>query len=242
MLDMSRTNFADSTEMAIAAGVNQILEGTGLVRTIESGKAVVGNGSAANAEIFAGVAVAQRYPGTTAIMVERVTMSAAAASLCTATLKKIPKAPSTDLLVKNGATAIVTWGVNAAAVDANTKFNTTGTTLTLHSDLATLPIDVTYRYDLSAEERSRMFGDTQTSASVGELTDTIGVIQQGVVFTDMFDPSDDWATFNSTNTLKVGANGVFTMASGATGATVAGSVEFVPTADVPYLGLRIRAA
>lgn len=244
MLDMTRTNFGESAEYPLVAAAAQILEGSGLVRTIEGGVAKVGNGSGADTEVFAGVAVSQHYPATTGVMVERLTMSAASANLCTATLKRTPKAPTTDVLVKSGATVVSVTHVAAASVDTATEYNinTSTNVLTLDDAYAGLEVDVIYRYDLTVIERTRMYGDTQSQASVGEVTDTVGVVQQGVVFTDQFDPSDDWAAVTAATVIKLGANGIFTMASGATGATVPASVEAIPTTDVPFLGLRIRAA
>lgn len=234
MLDVSNTRPGTSTELPVYSLAGAVEEGVALIHIPEGGLGKVQPSTGgANTNIFAGVALGYYTLPTQGVRVEEITVPSGAPY--TVTLKAAPLAPSTGMLVKHNAT-VYTYD---AAADATGEYAVADKVITFNSADANKKVVVTYRYTLSLQEALALTGDGVPGAvAPAAVTQTIGVIQKGVVYTDKFDTNDDWAAADIAD-IKAGANGFFQR--GGTGAAVRGYVVHVPSADKPFLGLYIDA-
>lgn len=118
------------------------------------------------------------------------------------------------------------------------------TTATVDGKVATIEdqkgkmVKVQYRYQPSMEEVMTTDRVLIPFMAASELTESVGVILEGVVYTDMYEASVD---FNDVNIkLAVSTNGLVTKQdeSGSL-AEINGVVISVPGIDTPFLGIRL---
>jgi len=251
MIQIANSYFTNSRELPVSAASPRILEGQALVKSIENGNAVVRPSTGASTELFAGIALGQKFNPDSAIFVQIVHVPAV--SPYVANLTWTPIASASNMLARvvsvDPNTQVVT-PVSLAVYDA-TLANAAGyavavggnnaLTMSFNAALAGKTVEVTYQYSLTMMQLIALYGETYSPFTASEITGSIGVISDGMILTDQFEVSDNWAAFTSATPLVAGPNGLFTMASGAVGAPVSGSVEHVPTETSPFLGLRVLA-
>jgi hypothetical protein len=101
-----------------------------------------------------------------------------------------------------------------------------------------MAVRVQYRYAPSTTEvlmEDRVLIPTMSST---DMLGSIGVIMEGIVYTDQFDAKANFA--DTSMSLCVTATGLVGMqASNGTLAAIPGSVVSVPGVDTPFLGIRI---
>lgn len=230
MLDLNRCMIMESYLREVASTVGNVEEGVPMIHVLENGVGVLAKAAGNSGEMFAGVSQSKHIRPTTGRMVE--TLKVPASGTYAVSLSRTPTGAAADRGVFNaGGTALT----SAAAVDAATKYNLTGKTVTVDSSLAGQDITIQYQYDFTATESALMFGSDLAVLDV-IAAKNIGVIDTGVIYTTCYDPGVNWAT---TTAVKLGA-GIFT-GSGGSGTAVTAIVVSVPTAGDAFLGLHLKS-
>lgn len=96
---------------------------------------------------------------------------------------------------------------------------------------------VTYKYSLSVVQARALYGDVQPGGYSGAYVGQIGLLKRGMIYTDQFDASKNWAAATG---VKSAAGGQVTDQSGS-GITLPAQIIAVPNAEVAYLGLEFSA-
>ena len=226
MFDFARTRIESSREIKVHSLYPITSEGLILVHDMENGEGVVRMSSGlSNNEIVAGFSLAQNMSATQAIMVEDLV----APSTLTVVLQRAPTAGA-EMLVK----------ANGVAKALTTDFTVAGNVVTLVTIPAGAVLQVVYRYNLLAAEAQMLYGDQPIGPTAAAFLGSVSVITKGVVYTNNFDTSADWAgAVDASTPVKAGANGRLQL--GGTGGKVDGWVAHAPSADVPFLGVYINA-
>ena len=216
-------------------------EGQALVAAMYDGNLVYKASTGATNEVFAGVAlmenimptdvpliVNQRFAaGTNIIPMSGIAANPATRSLCTV----------------NGGALTYTSGVPVSgefgiAADGSILLNAAQTATAFN-------LYFSGRRTLNVAEARYVLGDGPIGVNASHANGVISRIVSGEVFTDQFDETADWPTAvtDSAVPVKIGAGGKFTCGA-AVGAVVTDRVyvTHVPTADNPFLGLRIALA
>lgn len=227
MLDLTRTRIARSVERPVAVGVTITDEGQPVVA--DSTGSVFGVKPCTNtaAEQFMGVSLSQQMTPLEFPKIEELTVSG-----LVVTTAKTPLAGT--IRVYNVTKAAVVTAGGAAG-----NYGISGSTITIVTGGTTVNTDVlrvSYRYAPTTLEARSLQGDIPPGGAASLTLGTIGVIEEGDIYTTEYDTSVDWTANPVIVTL--GASGVFTI--GGTGTAHPGiRVINVPTSADPYLGLRI---
>lgn len=236
MLLMTKTRIVDSIERAtVSTGVTA--EGQPLVADYTGGVfSVKPAGGNAN-EQFVGIARAQQLSLTKATKVEVLTVGAS----LVVTLSKIPLAYTSLRLrdVTAGADLAVDSTGPASAILA--LLDTGTATVHFHSTQQGHVIEFTYRYVPSTIDALALQGNIPAGGAASLILDSVEVLQVGDVYTSEFDPTADYTDESKAICTMAGA--LFTNASPGGGKVAVPNavVIEVPSADSPYLGLRISA-
>ena len=236
MIDQSRTKWYIAKDMPIASGVTKLDEGSALISVIENNEAKVKPSTGgSNNEIFVGVAYSQMDAASVSTDVRTYTIPA---SPYTVTLPNTPVGGVTAVLVKDSTGTVYTVAATAPSATGNVQL--VGAVLTFHSSDVGKTVTVTYKYNLTVFQARSLTGDGILGlGNPVSASGSCGVIMNGLVFTDQFDPGADWGAANVAD-IKAGANGQFQR--GGTGATVTNAyVIAVPSVDKPFLGLQLRS-
>lgn len=225
LIQESITMPAISTELTIKSG-------SGLVVKMENGEGKASNGTASTSEVFIGIAMTEYVQPQVGTRVEQVTAPAGGGSV---TLGKSPIGAVTNMRIVNVDGSQDVNPVSTSASGAGV-INLTGAVLTFNAADANKVYNVTYRYNLTVQEASYLWGDGVAHNPANAVTNTMSVIKRGNVYTDQFDTGADWYIDNITD-ICVLASGLF--GRGANGAPTKLKVIRQPTADFPFLGLRI---
>jgi hypothetical protein len=194
MLNMNASRIAESGSFALSAAVTSVREGAALIGVMEGGSLVAKETAGGNAEVFLGFAAAQIATVTEAPKVEEVTIPASGPF--TVTLAKTPLAPATRVGVQviNAAgevTATFAWDANATL--AAGEFIISGNVITFHTDDASKRVRITYVYAPTVTEARMIYGQG-VGDGAQSVIGAVGVIRRApVLFTDMYDSSDNWA-------------------------------------------------
>jgi hypothetical protein len=116
--------------------------------------------------------------------------------------------------------------------------NQTITVQAVNSDLF-----VVYKYSPTTENARWIYGDFIPGNQAHNQFGRIGVVFNGIVVTDMFDPAVNWASVtdaSDANRLRGGANGLVTV--GGNGCLIPGKVVSIPTPDLPFLAIAVGDA
>ena len=236
MLNLSACTIIETRPVELAEGITSLQEGCALVYVLENGISKMKPSRGAAGEFYAGVSLGNPVIPTRSNKIEQVKVPAA--SPYTVTLARAPLADPFVAVEAAGANPRVVLAKAGAA--SATEYAISGSVVTFHSSFAGRTVTVMYPYSISYSEVVQGIAGFDASR-VTDLTSvpTFGCIAVGEVFTDMFDPSVDWASFSSSNRIKLAANGMFTI--GGSGTTVEGVVTAVPSVTNGYLGMRIPA-
>lgn len=126
-----------------------------------------------------------------------------------------------------------------------------GTHYQLAADNQTITVQATnadlfvvYKYSPTVESARWTYGDFIPGNNAHNQFGRIGVVFNGLVVTDMFDPAVNWGAVtdaSSGNILRGGANGVVTI--GGSGCVITGGkVVRIPTPDLPFLTIAVGDA
>lgn len=227
MIYFPLSKFVDSSDTAVAPGVVIDAEGLALMRATGAPASGVMKTAGASSDAFAGFSVAGTsaapFAQPYASKVEDFVVPASG----TVTLAQTPV--SGQIAILNVATG--------ALIAISTPVTLTGATIT--GLTAATSIRVTYLYAQSVVQARARQGDVQPGGYSGAYVGQVGIIKRGLIYTDQFDASKNWAAATD---IKTAANGQLTDQTGS-GATLAGAyVVAVPTTEVPFLGIEFSAA
>jgi len=231
---LGNTRIIQSKEFPVVAGNTVTAEGQAIIQTMVSGVEQCVISAGATDSVFLGFSYGEVFTPLTKSIVETVTVPAAGAA--TVTLKHAPLT-NTQCWAYDSTNAVNQTIGNP--VNAN-EYTIVSTLLTFNVLKAGAVMDITYRYTPTALELGSFEDNISvTSYSGSDYIGSIGVIQQGEVFTDQFDASVDWDSYTS---VKVIAGGLLSTNAG-TGTEITGAViTHFPTVDLPYVGIRFNAA
>jgi len=223
MIYFPLSKLVDTSEAVVAAAAVITAEGQALVRAVGAPSTGVQQSMAADGnEIFAGFAIAgvsaAPLPALYGTKVETFTVPSSG-------IVALAQTPVSGQLAVYDITA-------GAAVAPPTVVGATVTTLT-----AGHVVVVTYKYALTVVQSRALQGDVQPGGYAGATVGQIGLAKRGLIYTDQFDASINWAAVTA---IKLAANGQIT--SGGAGATIPGYVVSTPSREVPFLGLEFSAA
>lgn len=230
MLKLSLCRIKDIKEFPMGTGLTVNAEGLGLCSSLVSGVETA-KFYTTGTDRFLGFTYGENLTPVTKSKVEDVVCPAT--SPYTVTLSK------TNIVADQYNLYNVTSG---SAITKDTGYSlatTTGIITFTDSDLYGCTIRATYKYtptvaEVLAEDRMSLLQKTATDvlSQIGVILGSGGDVE---VYTDQFDAATDW---NAATGLKVGADGVVYNQAGTGIAVPNGVVCFVPTPDVPFLGIR----
>lgn len=228
MILFNQSRIVESFERPVAAGQTVDQEGRALVGVLTAGAYGVKFAAGSGTEQFVGIsfntpAILTRIP----LMVD-LTQSAGN----TLTLPQTPV--SGTLRIQNLSTGtVLSAGV---ATNAN-EYSVSGTTVTMNAGTTGIKFRVWLAYVPTVAQAVALFGNTQPGGQAGLALGQVGTITRGDVYTTEFDTTSDWVTGG---TVKLGANGLFTLSGSGTSLTNVRIIS-VPSigAGVPALGLQL---
>jgi hypothetical protein len=235
MLDLTQSRIYESIATPLYNFSTTFEDGTGLIgKQVNGIMSATVNAVATNNDLFLGVAMSTLTLPTTAPVVVPITVPTSAPY--TVVLTNTPN--SGQIQVQYAATAgSFISETTTGAVTAAGEFNLTGSTLTFNAADAGAALIVTYNYNVSVIQAQALAGVGLIGGiSPANITGTIGTVKRGLIFTSLFDASVNW---NSTTSVVVGNNGIFTAGTN-TGAAVNGYVASAPSQYSPFLGLWLR--
>jgi len=234
MIDLKRTHSDKTLGRSLAAGTVIDQEGLVLCAVLENGEEVAKlvAAPAGTDKVLGFAKTANSTPARTS-KVESVLVPGALAASLTAQLSEANVVVSAIRVVihsTGGALNVITVGVPASG---EVLVAASGL-LTFHVDQAGLKMDVTYLFDLTVMQSKQRFGERHVNNR--DLNATFGHIEVGCGFTELFTDQFDAAAAWGSGPIKLGANGTLVM-SGA-GPVLNLTVIHVPSAELPFLGVR----
>lgn len=218
MLHTGMLKIIDSQDTPIVPGEVISAEGMPLVRELVNGREHVRVGSSVKAP-FMGISYSESLTPLVKSKVERVMANPDTGKFC---------------LIHEPITGQVSFYDEAGAVI--TDATVTGREVTAESQKGKY-VRVQYRYQPTTYEVITEDRILVPSMSASDMTGTIGVILQGVVYTDMFEASADFSAPDIE--LAVSENGLVTVQDEEkTLAPIPGTVVAVPGIETPFLGIR----
>ncbi len=219
MIYFPLTKLVDSAEAVVSPTANITAEGQALVKVANG----VAPATGAADEIFAGFAVlgvsAAPLPALYATKVESFVVPGSGI----VRLGQTPVAGQLAAFNNTAAAAIATPTVAGQTVTGLTAGNT---------------VTVTYKYAVTVIQSRALQGDVQPGGYAGAYVGQAGLGKRGLIYTDQFDASVNWAAVKE---IKLAANGQLTGDAG-TGEALKAYVVSVPNQEVPFLGLEFSAA
>lgn len=236
MLDASRSRYEKNQEFPLLSTVTINAEGLALQKVTENGIGKVRPTNGVANSIFMGFSFGYRFPApATAVKTEAVVVSSAGV----ATLSRTPTAVA-DMIVIKGTSYTGTALANVASAPTVAQWKLNGSTVETHVDNAGATLFVVYRYALTVLESQLMFGDAYPGPQGPNVIGSIGVVQTGIIYTDAFDTSVNWAAMDAEDTPIIGgANGRLTNTGAGCSLRGFATVISVPSAGDPWLGIEL---
>ena len=219
MIYFPMTRLVDSSEAVVAPTANITAEGQALVKAATGVAPSLGT----SADVFAGFAVLGVSAAPLAALYGTKVESALVPGNGVVTLGRTPVPGQLAVFDNTAGAAVASPTVSGNTVTGLTAGNT---------------VTVTYKYALTVLQSRALQGDTQPGGYAGTYVGQVGLAKRGVIYTDQFDASVNWAAATG---IKLMANGQITNQAG-TGVAIDGYVVAVPNQEVPYLGIEFSAA
>lgn len=236
MLNMAKCSIIQTLALPVSASILAIEEGQALVYAFENGEQTVKPSTGAAGEFFAGVSFSRATTPTTVPIVEEITVPTAAPF--TVTLAKTPLANPAAYIQAVGASPRVVLA-SAVAADA-THYSLAGDVMTFDASFSGRTVQVVYRYTISHVEAVYKFNFDAFATVDLVSASVIGVVKDGIIVTDQYDSTADWATWNGATPITLGANGQFTI--GGVGTAIANAaVMAVPSVNDGFLTIHLAA-
>jgi hypothetical protein len=217
------SKYLDSSEAVVAPGAVIDAEGLVLVRANGAQAAGVLPSTGGTAETFAGFSIAgtSAAPFAEGFTNKQETFRVPASGKVTLQFAPVP--------------------TQFFAFDNDTNVAVSPAPTLAGKELSGLPVGdsvtITYKYPLTVVQARALHGDVQPGGYSGAYVNQIGLLKRGMVYTDQFDASKNWAAATS---VKAAAGGQVTDQSGS-GITLPAVIIAVPGSDVTYLGLEFSA-
>jgi len=248
MISRPLTRIVNSIEMAVLSTPQvpypSFAEGMALVRTAGVTSAGVSPSTGTATDVFAGFAFAgtSAYPFQENYTNSVETYVVAGGQI---SLNFVPVGSGTaqvQLFIFDNTTntpVTLTGATQTTAGSTTVTGLTTGDTVT-----------ATYKFATSIIQEVSIVGNVQPGGYSGALVGQIGVITRGVVYTDQFDASQNWAAASAGAATQIilGANGQLTLGTpvGGGGAALAGTlfpgfVVAAPNEYYPFLAVEFSA-
>lgn len=194
MLNLNASRIAESSTFALSAAVTSVREGAALIGVMEGGALVAKETAGGGSEIFLGFAAAQHVTATEAPKVEEATIPASGAY--TITLAKTPLNPTTGVGVQfidaNGVvTSALVYDANGTLIAG--EFSIVGSVVTFHSTDAGKKVRITYKFAPTLTEARMIYGQGVGDGAQSTIGAVGAITRAPILFTDMFDASDNWA-------------------------------------------------
>lgn len=223
MLNTMRLKIIDSQETPIVPGEVVAQEGMPLVKVLVNGKEHCRCGNSEKAP-FMGFSYTESLTPAIKSKVEVLVADPDEAKVV------IAATPVTGQIAVYDATE------NTLVADATVE----GNVVTVPEALKGKEVKVVYRYAPSVQEVLMQDRVLVPSISASDMTGSIGVILQGVIYTNYFDASADFSDLSKELCVtEAGLVGV--QAAGGELAKIPGTVIALPGVDNPFLGIRLVA-
>jgi len=225
---LAKSKIVQSKEFPVMTGSTITAEGLALIQQLSGGVEYVLPSAGGGTEIFMGFSYGEVFTPATKSVQETLVVPAAGAVTLT-----LLHAPLTDTQVSayDVTNSVIQTLGNPAVVN---QYTCVSGLLTFNAAKAGTTMRITYRYSPTAEELVASDSVRITSFSASEYITSIGVIQEGEVYTDQFNANRDWSAATGVKTM---AGGLLDNQAGA-GTTISCVITHVPDANFPYLGIR----
>lgn len=227
MIYFPQTKGYVSLELPVAVGQMVTAEGQAVVAVNGTDGSFGCKPSAGAAgEQFVGVAVSQQIPITSKAWLENFVVPTGLSR-------------STQYLPVTGTVSVydfTTGTVVPSSGAAGSFWTLSGQTLTLPASTAGHTVTVSYKFATTVTMSRYLQGDIFPGGPAGYVVNQIGLIKNGIVWTDQFDTTVNWNVANPVVTL--GVNGQFTI--GGAGTPVNCIVTNSPSSGSPFLGLDLN--
>ena len=222
MLNLNKTRILASKEFAVATGVTINAEGIALMQVMENGveKCAPASGTSGT---FVGFSYAQVFTEAVRSEVKEYKLDSSGIHVI-----ELAHEPITGQINVYDTVA----GSSLSSGDPSSSpgtFAISGRNLTVNVADPTLLV-VTMRFSPSLVEAFYDGGIASTPLSATDVIGSIGVIQAGEVYTNMFDASIDWRSVSSVKAK----DGLLSN----TGIDTNCKIIEIPSVDSPYLGVR----
>jgi hypothetical protein len=237
MYDLNKSHATQRLGRKIRTGDKLEVEGAVVMAVIEDGvekAALFSSAPSSTDKVLGFTTLAHAQPSRTSACEKVVVPSAPAAlevgvrntNLVTSRIRAVRK--------DNGLVLTIDETFAGSTSNDTVKVDLSKGLFKFHADEAGKEIEITYLYDLTTLQSKQKFGErhinnTGLEADFGETTVLTG---SGEIWTDHFDPSQDWSAATA---ITVGANGLITKGGSKTLSAV---VIGVPSESSPLLGLR----
>jgi len=225
---LAKSKVVQSQEFPVMAGSTITAEGLALIQQLSGGVEYVLPSAGGGAEIFMGFSYGEVFTPATKSLVESLVVPAAGA--VTLTLLHAPLT-NTQVFAYDVTNSLAQTLGNPAVAN---QYTCVGTLLTFHAAKAGVTMRVTYRYSPTAEELVAEDNIRITSFSSTDYVGSIGVIQEGEIYTDQFNATRDWGAATSVKTM---AGGLLDTNIGA-GTVITCVLTHIPDVNYPFLGIR----
>jgi hypothetical protein len=223
MIYFPSSKFNISRELPVAVGASVTAEGAALIADNTGGVFGAKMSAAGGSEVFLGLSVGQQMTLTSLTKAESFVQ---------------PGSNTVTLAFTPTASTLGVWDVTTGAVIAagGGGWSLSGKVVTLQAGTVGHELVCYYKYSPTAAQARMVQGDVFPGGPAGTAISQIGVIANGIVYTDQFDTSVNWNA--ASIAVKTAANGQLTI--GGAGTTLTNvKVIAPPVAGFPFLGLLI---
>lgn len=221
------SKIVQSREFPVLSGAQVNAEGVAMAQDFENGVEVIKPSTGAANEKFMGFSYGPVFTPVTKSLVESLAVPASGAAVVA--IQNVPVAG--QIFIRDLTTGVVQDAGDPA--NAN-EYSISGKNITFNAATAGNTMLIQYRYSPTALELQLEDNLMITTVSPTAVLNSVGVIQQGEVWTDMFDASKD---FSAATAIKMAAGGILTDHTGS-GSAINGMLTHVPDVNVPFLGVR----
>lgn len=224
MIYFPQSRYSLATELPVAASVTIAAEGVALMGDNTGGVFGARPSAGAGTDQFLGLAVSQQITTTSAARAESFVQ---------------PVGNTITLALTPTGGTISVWDVTAGGVVpvGGGGWSISGRVITLQAGTVGHELIAYYKYSPTAAQARTLQGDQYPGGPAGALVQQVGVVRNGLIYTDQFDSTVNWNA--AALTVKTGASGQLTI--GGSGVAIPCAVVHVPQPGMPYLGLLLTA-
>lgn len=228
---LGRTKIKRSKEIPVQTGEVVTDEGMALVRAMENGEEVVKPATGGDGSEFKGFSYGHVFTPATLSLVEEYVVPDGGGEV------KVAKMPLSGQYMVFDVTDSVelTETTDSVGAVSDGTYYLDDRTFTFDSAQGGHTVKIQYRYSPLAFEIMMQSNINIYTTTPTEYLGSIGVIELGDVYTNMFDASVNWMAATG---VKLASGGLFTDHNG-DGETIPVTITHYPSTDEPYLGLSL---